>query len=1334
MADNIVGRTVIQIVGDTSQYNNSIDGAVQRTAALQAKEKALSKELQQTKQQLEMAAKVMANNPAARERNTAAIQRAIAQYGQESTQVQRLQQVKASLERTQAQLNQRIEIFRTREQNLSSQLSAVNQLLNQQANNTNRVASSSNTAAGALNTMSQRLSNMMRMMKSLLAMRATRSFLEATIGSLSQFEQYETSFAVMLGDMDKAKSLMEDLKDFAARTPFEVPDVTQNAQLLMNYGVELEDIITTLTQLGDLSQGSVDKLNRISLAYGQMLTKGKVTGEELRQMTEAGVPLTQALADNMGKSTAELSKLIEKGSVGIPELDAAIASLTTGTGKFAGMMEKQSQTLLGRWSTLKDNMGQFARDMGEEAFEETKSSLEDISSEFETMKENGDLSELSKQWGAVFGMLTKLVLGSVEGLVKHKNAVGALVTVYGAWKVVQQITAATTAYKAFMTATEGATAAQAALNAVTKTNPLVALAGALTAVVGGIVALSQAINQNVEEMESQREELEKLRGNVIEYLSDYSSTYSDLVYISNELLPRIREINAELKAEGDAAEYVEGKKALLKNMVDQVNESLGEEALSINSVTGELKDNTDAIDENIEVMKKRALAEAANTSLKNLYQEQADNQLELIGNEQELIKLKEERAKIEAEVNEKLANNSDWATDAQIKAPLDDITKQINDLNSEIEEGKKLDREYANSIQKMSEAYDQLSNAAEDVQTSIGDVTDSLMSTDELFANLENSEKRLKSLAAAQKEAADGGKLSISTIQSLGENYSQLMPYIEDYMAGLIDEKELIAQFPALYQQESAQYAASIMEKYKDNEEFFANLRDNNAELFAELENNYRGDRGNWHTLAQAKGDIETDLITQLSAEWQKYYQQVGGNATKTVKAMQQQLSELNKEAQGPKQRTNGHGSFWEDWDIAKDKAELQNMINLLEPLTDLEGATFELNLADFDAATKKTEKAKKDSAEKEKTWQEKLYDELKYKREMEIIGEQEYLDGLIKIRDSYYGKDEENYRKYSQEVYKLQKQMEKDKEEALKNAFDSQLDLAKDYYDKQKELVEEQAEAEIDAINKEYDARLERAKKDYEAEKERVDGIIDELQREIDAKKRAREEEKLNDDLSFAQDRIQTLQTQIQYARSPEEKAELEKELKRQQEELKDLTVEKEVNELEAEKQRHEERLSNLEEEYEAEEKHLEEKRKKALAAAEEARDQTLKILDDSFNALQAGLYQAYGFINQETLSIGQRFANVTNEALKTGFDTIKAQAQATIDEMVAKVQDAVARLSSAIERTKRAYREGVSIAYSNSDNRSMTITNHITRGLTEGQVTRLMDRQAERLLYGRR
>ncbi|WP_195984078.1 tape measure protein [Clostridium sp. D33t1_170424_F3] len=1310
MSDNVVARTVIQIVGDTSQYNSSIDGSVQRTAALKAEERQLSQELLQVRQRLEVAARAMTSNTSARERNTAAIQRAVAQYGQESERVQTLQRIKASLEQTQARLNQRLDVFRSREQALNSQLSGVNQALAQQANQTARVAESSNTAAGSLTTMSQRLKSMMSMLKGFLAMRVTRSFLESTIGSLSQFEQYETSFAVMLGDMGKAKSLMEDLKDFAARTPYTVPDVTQNAQLLMNYGVEAENIIKTLTQLGDLSQGSVDKLNRISLAYGQMLAKGKVTGEELRQMTEAGVPLTQALADNMGIATSALMGFIEKGQVGIPQLDAAISDLTTGTGKFAGMMEKQSKTLIGRWSTLKDNMGQFFRDVGAEAFGETKSGLKGISDEFLALKKNGDLAELSKQWGAVFGALTSLVLGTVKGLVEHKEAVGALIVAYGAYKVAQQV----------------ATVAQIGLNTAVSANPFVALAGVLMMVVGGILMFADAANETARAARDTREELEKLQGELgnletagIESASD---RLAELATITDTVIPRMEEIDRTV-------EDVSMKKKMLAQYVETVNETLGREAVKIDEVTGKLQMNKQAILEDIEALKAQSEAKATLDKMDEYNAKKIEAEEEIYKSGQRSKEKQAEIAELEKkrDAYEKQYGEIDEVSRNHIEQLRDELREEvrIRGMQQEIING------VDGGLDWLTKSYEDYSSAAGDAQEATEGVNSSLMDTDALMESLEGSEKRLKTLASAQKEAADGGQLSISTIRALGDSYSQLMPYLEDYMAGIIDEKELIEQFPALYQQESAEYSATMMQKYKDSEEFFEVLKSNNAVLFNSLAADYQKDGTNWKTLAQAKGDIEQNLITQLSQKWQEYYRAVGGNAAKTVQAMEQQLVQLNQEATGPKRVVDPIAEF----DNAAQRKKLQGMIDLMKPLTDLEGS-FELNLKDFDidAATKKADKQKKESAEKEKTWQEKLYAELKFKREMELISEQEYMDGLVKIRDSYYGIDEDNYRKYAQEIYKLENKMKDDTKNALQSAFDDQLSLTKDYYAKQKELVEEQADAEIDAINKSYDARIDKAKKEYEAEKERVDGIISELQREIDAKKRARQEEKLDDELSFAQTRIQTLQTQIRYARTPEEKAELEKELKRQQEELKDLTVEKEVNDLEAEKRLHEERLSNLEEEYKEEEARLEKRREKALAAVEEARDQSLKALEDSFKAFEAGLYQVYGYVNQETLSIGQRFANATNDALGKGFETVKTQAQTTIDAMVAKVQDAVARLESSIEQSKRSYRQGTAVAYSNSDNRSMSVTNNISRGLTEGQVARLMDRQAERLLYRRR
>ena len=1323
MADNVIGRTTIEIVGDTSRYNSSIDAAVQRTALMQARQRALTQELEQNQRKLDVSSRGLASNTSARERNAAAIQRAIAQYGQESTQVQRLLQTKASLERTTAQLTQRIEAFRSREQALNSQLTSVNQALAQQAANNGRITTSSNAASSSLSTMSQRLGSMMSMLKSMLAMRATRSFLEATIGGLSQFEQYETSFAVMLGNMQSAKDLMSDLQDFAAKTPYQLPDVTKAAQLLMNYGVEAKDLITTMTHLGDLSQGQADKLDRISLAYGQMLAKGKVTGEELRQMTEAGVPLTQALADNMGIATSELMGFIEKGQVGIPELDSAIEGLTTGTGKFAGMMEQQSQTLAGQWSTLKDNMGAFAREIGEEAFAETKSALAGISQEFAELKKSGELSALAKQWGAVFGGITKVVLGTTEALVKHKEMLGALVVAYGAWKVAQEINAAFMLKNKLVT--EGATVAQAAFNATLSVNPLVLLAGALAVVVGGMLVFAQAADESTRKLRESQEQLQNLNDEVANIetsgIEDASSRLGELEMVSKQLVPEMQKID-------ETVEDVATRKKLLASRVEELNQVLGYEAASIDNITGHLKMNTDEIYKNVEALKAQAKAEATKAKMSDYYTQQIKAQEEIISDNEKIEELKVEREKLEQAKVDYLKKYSevDPTADA-LTNQIDAIDSQIKNFTTDIKTQNDIIDAAGDGINKLSGMLDEYSAAAGEAQKATDDVNNGLMDTDALMESLEGSEKRLKTLASAQKEAADGGKLSISTIRALGESYSQLMPYLEDYMAGLIDEKELLTQFPALYQEESEQYSATMMQKYKDNEEFFTVLKKKNSDLFKGLEKEYRGDRGNWSTLAQAKGDIEQNLITQLSKKWQEYYSAVGGNAAKTVEAMEQQLAQLNREAAGPKRVVDPLAEF----ENAAQRKKLQDMINLMKPLTDLEGA-FELNVKDTDFGA--AEKKKKESAKKEKTWQEKLYAELKYQKEKGLIDERKYVDGLTKIRDSYRDNDIDNFQKYDLEIYKLQEQAKKNNIKILQEAFDDQLNIAKDFYDEQKKLVEEQSEVEINAINERYNDRLDTIKEEYEAEKDRVDGIISELQREIDAKKRARDEEKLNDDLSFAQTKIQNLQTQIQYARTPEEKAELEKELKRQQEELKDLTVQKEVNELEAEKRLHQERLSNLEEEYKEDERRLEKKRKKALAIAEEARDQALKLLEDSFRAFSADLHATYKFVNDETLSVGQRFAAATTTAIEAGFVKVSNEAQSAIDAMLVKVQDAISRLKSSVERTKSAYRSGTAVAYSSSDNRSMLVTNNISRGLTEGQVARLMDRQAERLLYRRR
>ena len=176
----------------------------------------------------------------------------------------------------------------------------------------------------------------------------------------AEIEQYQTSFEVMTGSAEEASKLVEDLKKMGAETPFELSDLAQTTQLLMNYGFEAEEAKNRLKMLGDISQGSADKMNRIAMAYGQMSSAGKVSLEDVKQMIEAGFNPLQEISETTGESMASLYDRISTGTLSIDEITASMQRSTAEGGKYFQSMEKQSQTVSGQISTLQDNFKSLA--------------------------------------------------------------------------------------------------------------------------------------------------------------------------------------------------------------------------------------------------------------------------------------------------------------------------------------------------------------------------------------------------------------------------------------------------------------------------------------------------------------------------------------------------------------------------------------------------------------------------------------------------------------------------------------------------------------------------------------------------------------------------------------------------------------------------------------------------------------------------------------------------------------------------------------------------------------------------------------------------------------
>lgn len=179
----------------------------------------------------------------------------------------------------------------------------------------------------------------------------------------SDMEQARISFETMLGSAKKADVFLKQLQAFAAKTPFEFPELQSAASSLISVGIDASKVIPIMTTLGDVTSGmgtGAEGVKRATIALQQMSAAGRITGEDLNQLRDAGIPVFDLLAAATGKSKAEVVKLAQAGKLGAAELAQLMKALETGKGleRFSGLMEKQSQSLAGMISTLKDTLGQ----------------------------------------------------------------------------------------------------------------------------------------------------------------------------------------------------------------------------------------------------------------------------------------------------------------------------------------------------------------------------------------------------------------------------------------------------------------------------------------------------------------------------------------------------------------------------------------------------------------------------------------------------------------------------------------------------------------------------------------------------------------------------------------------------------------------------------------------------------------------------------------------------------------------------------------------------------------------------------------------------------------
>lgn len=278
-------------------------------------------------------------------------------------------------------------------------------------------------------------------------------------------EQLQTSFEVMTGSATKATDIVERLKEIGAKTPFEFTDLADTTQLLMNYGLTADEAIEKMQMLGDISQGSADKMNRIAMAYGQMSSAGKVQLEDIKQMIEAGFNPLQEISQSTGESMASLYDRISKGTISVDEITASMERSTSAGGKYFQSMEKQSQTLNGQWSTAKDNfsnlLGSILKPISELLTNTILPAVNNFMSKLQEKIDNGGLDNFLN---ILKGILTVIVpLTTAVVVFKSAMAIKGII--------------------------DGVKNSFAALNAVMNANPILLIVSLIAALVSGIIYL-----------------------------------------------------------------------------------------------------------------------------------------------------------------------------------------------------------------------------------------------------------------------------------------------------------------------------------------------------------------------------------------------------------------------------------------------------------------------------------------------------------------------------------------------------------------------------------------------------------------------------------------------------------------------------------------------------------------------------------------------------------------------------------------------------------------------------------------------------------------------------
>jgi tape measure domain-containing protein len=249
------------------------------------------------------------------------------------------------------------------------------------------------------------------------AARLATDELRASSEVAADVEMMETQFAVLTDSQSRAASLMSTFREEAQKSSLTLKDWASSAKTLLAFGTDADDVTDAMKMLGDVSMGNSEQFKNMTLAYAQVAAAGRLMGQEVRQMVNAGFNPLQQISKRTGESMLDLKERMEDGLVPFGEVQQAFVDATSKGGRFYQAIDKGSDTFIGKMNKAKDSVFGLRLAFGEGFNEGLKEAL-DATSKF--------LPQFEEQLAEAGGLIGTTISEAIKGNTEMLEAIGRL--------------------------------------------------------------------------------------------------------------------------------------------------------------------------------------------------------------------------------------------------------------------------------------------------------------------------------------------------------------------------------------------------------------------------------------------------------------------------------------------------------------------------------------------------------------------------------------------------------------------------------------------------------------------------------------------------------------------------------------------------------------------------------------------------------------------------------------------------------------------------------------------------------------------------------------------